>query len=105
GVRNHSAERYIQGVAAHTALEPAGLTSPARIPLRPAAETDSGSGARAGRIPLFSPSPHVPQGYPAKAFAGEVVPFRVVSFREGHDRIGVHLRLVDPSGAESLHVL
>jgi len=45
----------------------------------------------------------VPQGYPAKAFAGEVVPFRVVSFREGHDRIGVHLRLTAPDGTESLH--
>ncbi|MBN9181475.1 MAG: DUF3416 domain-containing protein, partial [Microbacterium sp.] len=27
------------------------------------------------------------------AFAGEAVPFRVTAFREGHDRIGVHLRL------------
>lgn len=60
---------------------------------------------RAGRIPLFSPVPHVPQGYPPKAFAGEAVPFGVVSFREGHDRIGVHLRLIDPAGTESLHRL
>ena len=60
---------------------------------------------KAGRIPLFSPTPHVPQGYPPKAFAGEVVPFGVVSFREGHDRIGVHVRLTDPSGGESLHRL
>lgn len=45
----------------------------------------------------------MPQGYPAKAFAGEVVPFRVVSFREGHDRIGVHLRLTAPDGTETLH--
>ncbi len=47
----------------------------------------------------------MPGGYPAKAFAGEVVPFRVVAFREGHDRIGVHLRLTGPSGEESLHRL
>ena len=40
-----------------------------------------------------------------KAFAGEVVPFRVTAFREGHDRIGVHLRLWSPSGDESLHRL
>jgi starch synthase (maltosyl-transferring) len=60
---------------------------------------------RAGRIPLLSPTPHVPQGYPPKAFAGEVVPFGVVSFREGHDRIGVHVRLRDPSGDETLHRL
>nr|WP_309129285.1 maltotransferase domain-containing protein [Microbacterium sp.] len=52
---------------------------------------------------MFDPTPHVPQGYPAKAFAGEVVPFRVVAFREGHDRIGVHLRLTDPAGAQTLH--
>lgn len=34
-----------------------------------------------------------------------MVPFRVVSFREGHDRIGVHLRLTAPDGEESLHRL
>ncbi|MGC5171124.1 alpha-1,4-glucan--maltose-1-phosphate maltosyltransferase [Microbacterium sp. DT81.1] len=38
-----------------------------------------------------------------KAFAGEVVPFFVTAFREGHDLIGVHLRLFSPSGDESLH--
>ncbi|MFD0791730.1 maltotransferase domain-containing protein [Microbacterium insulae] len=38
-----------------------------------------------------------------KAFNGEAVPFSVTSFREGHDRIGVHLRLHSPSGDESLH--
>lgn len=47
----------------------------------------------------------MPQGYSAKAFAGEVVPFTVVSFREGHDRLGVHLRLSDPSGAQTLHTM
>lgn len=40
-----------------------------------------------------------------KAFAGEVVPFRVTAFREGHDRIGVQLRLFSPAGDESLHRL
>ncbi|MFT3799275.1 maltotransferase domain-containing protein [Microbacterium sp.] len=39
------------------------------------------------------------------AFAGEAVPFTVTAFREGHDIIGVHLRLLSPSGAESLHSL
>lgn len=34
-----------------------------------------------------------------------MVPFRVVSFREGHDLIGVHLRLTAPDGEESLHRL
>lgn len=39
------------------------------------------------------------------AFSGEVVPFRVVAFREGHDRIGVHVRLTSPTGNVSLHRL
>ncbi len=58
-----------------------------------------------GRIPLTDPSPLVPDGFPAKAFSGEVVPFRIVAFREGHDIIGVHLRLRAPDGTESLHRL
>jgi len=40
-----------------------------------------------------------------KAFAGEVVPFRATAFREGHDRIGVHVRLTSPSGDVSVHRL
>jgi starch synthase (maltosyl-transferring) len=40
-----------------------------------------------------------------KAFAGETVPFRVTAFREGHDVIGVHVRLTDPTGEVSLHRL
>jgi starch synthase (maltosyl-transferring) len=60
----------------------------------------------ARRIPLAQPSPAVPWGdYRPKAFVGEVVPFGVTSFREGHDRIGVQVRLVSPSGDESLHRL
>lgn len=58
---------------------------------------------RTTRIPLLDGSPSVPGGFPAKAFAGEVVPFSVVAFREGHDLIGVHVRLTSPSGEESLH--
>ncbi|MCE0507926.1 alpha-1,4-glucan--maltose-1-phosphate maltosyltransferase [Microbacterium sp. KKR3/1] len=54
---------------------------------------------------MLDPSPAVPGGFPAKAFVGEVVPFHVVSFREGHDIIGVHLRLTSPSGEETLHRL
>ncbi|MDQ0725571.1 alpha-1,4-glucan--maltose-1-phosphate maltosyltransferase [Microbacterium sp. W4I20] len=60
---------------------------------------------RAPRIPLLHGSPSVPGGFPAKAFVGEVVPFSVVAFREGHDIIGVHVRLTAPSGEESLHRL
>nr|WP_051191645.1 alpha-1,4-glucan--maltose-1-phosphate maltosyltransferase [Microbacterium luticocti] len=58
-------------------------------------------------MPLQHAAPALPgfDGLAPKAFAGEVVPFRVTAFREGHDRIGVHLRLYSPSGDESLHRL
>jgi len=36
-----------------------------------------------------------------RAFAGEVVPFSAVAFREGHDLIGVTLLLTDPQGVET----
>jgi starch synthase (maltosyl-transferring) len=59
-----------------------------------------------GRIPLALPSPSTPGDlFRPKAFAGEVVPFRTTAFREGHDLIGVHVRLFSPSGDESLHRL
>ncbi|WP_442577226.1 alpha-1,4-glucan--maltose-1-phosphate maltosyltransferase [Microbacterium sp. F51-2R] len=51
------------------------------------------------------PSPTTPAGFRPKAYVGEVVPFRTTAFREGHDRIGVHVRLFSPSGDESLHRL
>nr|WP_310017763.1 maltotransferase domain-containing protein [Microbacterium resistens] len=57
------------------------------------------------RIPLSDPRPTAPGGFSPKAFEGEVVPFRVIAFREGHDLIGVHLRLRSPDGVESLHRL
>lgn len=58
------------------------------------------------RIPLARPYPSVPWGdYTPKAYAGEAVPFGVTAFREGHDRIGVQVRLTSPSGDESLHRL
>ncbi len=55
---------------------------------------------------MFHPHPAVPgEQYRPKAYATEVVPFVVTAFREGHDRIGVHLRLFSPGGDESLHRL
>ncbi|NLT26889.1 MAG: alpha-1,4-glucan--maltose-1-phosphate maltosyltransferase [Microbacteriaceae bacterium] len=36
--------------------------------------------------------------FPTKAYAGEVVPFSCVAFREGHDKIGVDLVLTAPDG-------
>jgi starch synthase (maltosyl-transferring) len=57
-----------------------------------------------GRIPIRSVSPVQPEDrWPAKAFAGEVVPFGATVFREGHDLIGVELLLVDPDGKQTKH--
>ncbi|MBP3978315.1 alpha-1,4-glucan--maltose-1-phosphate maltosyltransferase [Microbacterium sp. BLY] len=69
------------------------------------ADADLPGDLRTTRIPLLDGRPSVPGGFPAKAFAGEVVPFSVVAFREGHDLIGVHVRLTAPTGEESLHRL
>jgi starch synthase (maltosyl-transferring) len=55
-----------------------------------------------GRIPIRDVSPVQPEDrWPAKAFAGEVVPFGATVFREGHDLIGVDLLLVDPEGKQT----
>ncbi|PCE13826.1 alpha-1,4-glucan--maltose-1-phosphate maltosyltransferase [Microbacterium sp. SZ1] len=54
---------------------------------------------------MTAATPAVPGGFTPKAFVGEVVPFGVVAFREGHDLIGVQLRLTSPAGEESLHRL
>ncbi|MCR2827141.1 alpha-1,4-glucan--maltose-1-phosphate maltosyltransferase [Microbacterium sp. zg.Y909] len=80
--------------------------STAELPLRPAVPWQSASDTVAGRIPLALPRPSVPDpGFRPTAFVGEAVPFRVTAFREGHDLIGVHLRLFAPNGEESLHRL
>src|SRR5690606_18901119 len=73
-------------------------------PLRPRAVEDDET-TQTGRIPLAAPTPFTPGGFASKAFAGEVVPFEVVAFREGHDRIGAQVRLTAPDGTESLHRL
>lgn len=80
--------------------------SAAALPVRPVPARQPESDTASRRVPLAKPSPAVPWGdYRPKAFEGEVVPFVVTSFREGHDRIGVQLRLFSPSGDESLHRL
>ncbi|WP_084155215.1 alpha-1,4-glucan--maltose-1-phosphate maltosyltransferase [Agrococcus lahaulensis] len=54
-----------------------------------------------GRIPVLDLYPQQPGNtFPAKAVEGDVIPFRAVAFREGHDRIGVTLVLRSPSGRE-----
>ena len=92
-------------MAARTVSRSEALRSPAQIPLRSAPATAVPEAIRTGRIPLADSRPTVPGGFDAKAFAGEVVPFSVIAFREGHDRIGVHVRLTAPDGAQTLHRL
>ncbi|MGM1016477.1 MAG: alpha-1,4-glucan--maltose-1-phosphate maltosyltransferase [Actinomycetota bacterium] len=92
-------------MAARNGTIPAVLRSTAQIPLRRRVAIVPDGDERTGRIPLSDPSPRVPGGFTPKAFSGEVVPFRVTAFREGHDIIGVHLRLTAPSGDETLHRL
>lgn len=80
--------------------------SASALPVRDTAAWQPDRDTSSQRVPLARPHPSVPWGdYRPKAFAGEVVPFQVTAFREGHDRIGVQLRLFSPSGDESLHRL
>ena len=89
-----------------TQISPASVRSSAEIPVRPVKAIRKDAGIRNGRIPIASHRPSVPGGrFAPTAFVGEAVPFTVAAFREGHDRIGVHLRLTAPSGAVTLHRL
>lgn len=55
-----------------------------------------------GRIPIFRLEPQVADNlWPTKGVEGDVIPFSCVSFREGHDRIGVELVVADPAGEET----
>ncbi|WP_442928277.1 maltotransferase domain-containing protein [Microbacterium sp. MMO-56] len=87
--------------------EPApSVRSLSEIPARDAAPWSGAPATRIGRIPLSLPHPSVPDArYHPSAYVGEAVPFQVTAFREGHDLIGVHVRLTAPSGAVSLHRL
>jgi starch synthase (maltosyl-transferring) len=76
------------------------------IPVRAAVDAQPDRTTATPRIPIALSSPSVPDGmFRPSAFAGEIVPFRTTAFREGHDLIGVHVRLFSPSGDESLHRL
>ncbi len=80
--------------------------SASALPVRDTSAWQPDRDTASQRVPLARPHPSVPWGhYRPKAFAGEAVPFQVTAFREGHDRIGVQLRLFSPSGDESLHRL
>jgi starch synthase (maltosyl-transferring) len=57
---------------------------------------------RIGRIPIRDLAPVQPgDTWPAKAYAGEVVPFSATVFKEGHDLLGAELVLVSPAGIRS----
>ncbi len=74
------------------------------VPKNDEPQSDPERMTRAGRIPVFSPTPAQPgELWPAKAFVGELVPFAATAFREGHDRIGVELLLQNPAGTLSRH--
>ena len=61
---------------------------------------------RIGRIPIRHLRPRQPEDrWPAKAWAGEVVPFEATVFREGHDLVGAELVLTSPDGVEQVHPL
>lgn len=80
--------------------------SASSLPVFDAPPQAGGEATRSLRIPLAKPHPSVPWGpFRPKAFAGEVVPFTVTAFREGHDSIGVLVRLTAPDGDVSLHRL
>ena len=80
--------------------------SASSVPVRDAREWQPDRVTVSRRLPLAKPYPAVPWGeYRPKAFVGEVVTFGVTAFREGHDRIGVQVRLTSPSGDVSLHRL
>jgi len=86
--------------------DPVTQRSTAQIPLRPPGSGAPDAGTRTGRIALSQPRPSTPDpAFLPSAFVGEIVPFRVTAFREGHDLIGVHVRLSSPSGGDSLHRL
>ncbi|WP_200935285.1 alpha-1,4-glucan--maltose-1-phosphate maltosyltransferase [Leifsonia sp. Leaf336] len=78
----------------------AAAAEPASAPVETASEYEP----LLPRIPILDLSPQVDEGHwAASAFSGEVVPFRATAFREGHDRIGVDLLLLDPSGTQTEH--
>jgi starch synthase (maltosyl-transferring) len=53
-----------------------------------------------GRFPIEEVTPSVACGrYPAKAVVGELVPVSAVSYREGHDALGVNVVWQGPDGA------
>ncbi|ANP72991.1 alpha-1,4-glucan--maltose-1-phosphate maltosyltransferase [Cryobacterium arcticum] len=70
----------------------------------PSTPSTTDAPTKVGRIPVLDLAPQLNDNlWPAKAFAGEVVPFRATAFREGHDAIGVMLHLTAPDGTLTRH--
>lgn len=86
-------------------VSPASTRSSRPIPLRPAPAWQKKRTTISGRIPLTDVRPAAPGGYRPKGYVGEVIGFSATAFREGHDLIGVQVRLTAPSGEQSLHRL
>ena len=58
-----------------------------------------------GRMPITDVSPTVLGGRrPAAAAVGEAIPIRATCLREGHDALGAHAVLIDPTGREHSRV-
>ena len=56
-----------------------------------------------GRFPIEDVTPSVSGGrYPAKAVVGELVPVAAVSYREGHNALGVNVVWRGPAGAKTV---
>ncbi|MFT4122435.1 MAG: alpha-1,4-glucan--maltose-1-phosphate maltosyltransferase [Microbacteriaceae bacterium] len=56
-----------------------------------------------GRIPIRELWPRPSEnGWPTKAYAGEVVPVEATVFREGHDLVGAEVVLTAPDGVETV---
>lgn len=72
----------------------------------PAAPPGGMRPGRLGRIPIRDLRPRQRENlWAANAFEGEVVPFEATVFREGHDVLYVALRLVDPAGVATTHLM
>lgn len=105
---------YGRGVAKSAATRPAAAAAQATTPKPTQPETSVETAPATTpapeyepllpRIPILDLRPQVDEGHwAATAFSGEVVPFGATAFREGHDRIGVDLLLLDPSGTQTEH--
>ncbi|WP_282857635.1 alpha-1,4-glucan--maltose-1-phosphate maltosyltransferase [Pseudoclavibacter helvolus] len=74
--------------------------------LPPTGDSFPGSGyvPAIGRIPILDLQPQLVDNlFPTKGYVGDVVPFSCVSFREGHDIIGVEL-VINAHGAQAQRI-